>query len=170
MADRKRRRRSDETASLRLLLHTGGITVGGLSELLKKLQAVDLEHSGMHFLRGANTEQFMKIRHSFTMPLIAGGTWDWELADPNLLLQLAIDTSPYLRQLYSAAVRRSRPSAANPWHLAIGFDEFMPGQGGSMARVCIPAELPLHMTFRSDAAGHRTRPHLNPPSRPSTRS
>jgi hypothetical protein len=128
MADRKRRRvTAEDTSVLRRLLHTGGITVNGLSSLLDSVRGTDLPHTGLHHLRDANAECFLEVRHTIRLPLVAGGTWEWEIADPNKLLQFAIDHSPYLRGLFAAAVRQRMPTATCPWHLVIGFDEFMPG-------------------------------------------
>jgi hypothetical protein len=129
MAERKRRRCGDDLSGIRKLLHKGGITITGLKELLDKVRETDLEHSSMHLLREANAEQFLSVRRIIRLPLTAGGTWDWELADPNRLLQLAVNASPTLQHLFAAAVRRSPPSCRKPWHLVIGFDEFMPGLG-----------------------------------------
>ncbi len=128
MADRKRRRvTDDELAIIRRVLHTGGITASGLHELLEALRGTDLQNAGVHSIRLANTEDFLNVRLACQLPLRDGGSWCWELADPIKLLQVAIARSAFLRGLFSAAVRRSRPSPSTPWRLVVGFDEFMPG-------------------------------------------
>ena len=78
----------------------------------------------------------MSVRHAIRLPLGSGGTWDWEIADPAKLLQLALDRSPFLQELYAAAVGEQRPSATSPWSLAIGFDEFVPGVRVSGGYAC----------------------------------
>lgn len=100
----------------------------GLNSLLASLRGQDLESASMHYLRDANEEDFLRVRHVLKLPLIGGGTWDWEIADPHKLLQLTLDRSPLVRGLFEAALRRGAPTATSPWRLVVGFDEFMPGQ------------------------------------------
>ena len=148
MADRKRRRATAEDMSaLRRVLHTGGITINGLSSLLESVRGSDLQCTGVHNLRDANAELSLAVRHTIQLPLIAGGTWEWELADPNKLLQVAIDRSPFLQGLFAAAVRRSRPTAACPWRLVIGFDEFTPGLSASCVDASVTSISLLSLTL-----------------------
>ena len=56
-----------------------------------------------------------------------GTEFEWELADPCKVLSVLVSESPALAETYLNAVRRSRPSHTNPWHLVVGLDEFTPG-------------------------------------------
>ena len=130
MASTKRRRISDgQLTSLQSLLHTGGITVGGLSTLLTTLRRQGMpEVTSTHYAREANMDLFMSLRRVIPMPLESGGgTCDWELADPNLLLSVALERCAQLNHLFAEAIARKPPKLNDPWRLVIGFDAFMPG-------------------------------------------
>ena len=128
MDGNKRRRISpDQVNAIRRVLHTGGITMTGLADLLRRLRNEGLPDATMHGLRESNFDDFRRISLVFQMPLSKGGSWAWNLIDPVKLLQCAVDRSPMLQGLFSAAIRRSRPTLACPWRLVIGFDEFVPG-------------------------------------------
>jgi len=125
MADRKRRR-GDDLSALRRVLHTGGITMKGLHELMESLRGHDLDPS-MHALREANSEAFRSLRLAIEVPLHDGGSWLWELIDPAKLFQAAVDQSPMFQTMTIQVLLISKPSPSDPWRLVIGFDEFMPG-------------------------------------------
>lgn len=138
MADRKRRRlASDAHKNLHKVLRKGGISLNGLADVLQTLRGTSTEDSTMHDLRLANSADFMTVRRVISLPLVGGGTWDWELADPCKLLQLALTRSPWLQEIFSQA---RKPTSSQPWRIVIGFDEFMPG--------CI-VWLPLNCNQRS---------------------
>jgi len=122
MADRKRQRTASK--SLRSVLHTGGISLKGLAEVLDKLRGIDAADCTMHSVRLANEEDFSSVKQVITLTLIDGGTWDWELANPSLLLQLAVTKSPWLQAVFAQA---RKPTLSEPWRIVIGFDEFTPG-------------------------------------------
>lgn len=129
MADRKRRRMTDDdVAALRRILHTGGVSLAGLADLLKSIREADIEGSpGLHAVRDANLREFQELRVAIDMPMEGGGSFHWELLDPNKLLARAVEQSPMLAALYADAMERCPPSPERPWHLVVGFDEFEPG-------------------------------------------
>lgn len=115
-------------ATLRSLLHTGGITLDGLTKLLSTLRRTGLpEATSSHYVHEANNELFSTLRRVIEMPGSDGSVIEWELADPNHLLAAALEMSSALNQLYSDAMSRTPCSSAEPWNLVIGFDEFAPG-------------------------------------------
>ena len=118
----KRRRLSRDT--LRSLLHTGGVSIKGLAEILKKLQSAE---QGDFALRSARNEIFAELALRFDLPLLDGSVFTWELVDPLKLLVRALEARSDLRALFGAAMRRSPPSAQRPWRLVLGFDAFTPG-------------------------------------------
>jgi hypothetical protein len=55
------------------------------------------------------------------------GTYTLESCDPGELVQLLCIDAPKLGQLYMAAHRKMPSSRERPWHIVLGFDEFLPG-------------------------------------------
>lgn len=116
-------------ASLRDLLHTGGISITGLSDLLAKLSN-DQHSTGTvrDNLQRAHKENFSAVRKELRVPLEAGGEFAWEVLDVPKALNYFIELSPGLRQLYASAMQRCPVSASRPWRVCIAFDEFSPGK------------------------------------------
>jgi len=117
-------------SALQRLLHRGNVSQTGLAQLLHDVQSVapDLPSTvNRHRLQDANFARFDAVRHTMQVPLADGGSWDWELADPNMLISLMVRESEVLQDLFGRAIARHRPSQENPWTLIIGYDEFSPG-------------------------------------------
>lgn len=111
------------------LLHVGGVSTTGLAKLLDKLKGVNLKELAATDwkLREANLEAYRRLQHTEAMPLTSGGVFDWEVLHPNSLLQEMVERSSAFRSHVIAAFRRCPPTAAAPWSLVVGFDEFTPG-------------------------------------------
>ena len=124
---RKRKLDDAELSGLRKVLHTGGISMQGLEQLLKALRDAGIHDASSVDIRRANAVEFEHVRYFLPMPLITGGTWDWEFADPCKLLQVALERSQTLQPLFSHAASGRKPTRDNPWNLVVGLDEFMPG-------------------------------------------
>ena len=105
------------------VLHEGGITIAGLHAILRKSGQV----VGRNALLRANHAQLEAAHHVERLALKDGRPFDWEIAEPNLLLQQLVSGSPSLQEVYSAAARRHPCTAEAPWHVVIGLDEFTPG-------------------------------------------
>ena len=134
MADGRKRRKAagGDTDTLTQLLHTGGVSTVGLSQLLERLRGVDLSElaASRYHLREANLQSYRRLQHTEAMPLTSGGAFDWELLHPNLLLaEMAGQPSAFQSHVIEA-YRRRPPSTTTPWNLVIGFDEFTPGVRG----------------------------------------
>ena len=119
------------------LLHTGGISIAGLTELLQKIKKEGaesvLDASRADMLK-ARSELYDQVKLGIDVHMTEGPDWRWELIDPLKLLPKAIELAPAFRTLFGNAVRRSPPSAQNPWRLVIGFDGFTPGDSSNVAR------------------------------------
>ena len=129
-SSRKKPRKDASVDDLQRLLHVGGITQIGLQKLLKQLQNVDVQSitgASRQRLQEANEKAFRQVARIKSMPLEAGGHWDWVYADSNKLLAMLAEHDKHLESLLAVAIQRHPPSPANPWHLVIGFDEFTPG-------------------------------------------
>ena len=132
MAPKKRRLAEFEAASsaLQSFLHRGGVSINGLATILKDVKRL-LPHLPDHvsrkLLQDVNHSRFLTACQKTPMPLAAGGSWDWEFADPNKLLSLMLRESKTLQDLFGHAITRHWPSPENPWSLIIGYDEYSPG-------------------------------------------
>ena len=130
MPPKRQRSRSARTGALQKLLHIGKITQEGLVELIQAFRDLgdDLpDNVNRWSMADANHARFKSVAHVEKMQLEEGGSWDWEMAEPNKLLTLMVSESSVLQGLFAEAVRRRAPSISNPWTLVIGYDEFSPG-------------------------------------------
>lgn len=119
-----KRSRTSTVESLQALLNVGGISRDGLYKLLKKLEEVpELPSHCMNLLNTAYHERFRRVRIMMPLELDSGEIFEWELADPTLLLQMVIDVCPSLGSLYKAALR-GHPGR---WDIVFVWDEFSPG-------------------------------------------
>ena len=130
MPPKRQRSRSARIGALQKLLHTGKITQEGLVELIQAFRDLgdDLpDNVNRWSMTDANHARFKSVAYVEKMQLEEGGSWDWEMAEPNKLLTLMVSESSVLQGLFAEAVRRRAPSISNPWTLVIGYDEFSPG-------------------------------------------
>ena len=111
------------------MLHVGGISAKGLSTLLGKLSAHDIDLSGVsrQVIHNANYTEF--LRHRVEEPLILhdGSTFTWEYICPATWLATIIDRVPDVQYIFDVAMKRHPASRQNPWHMVVAFDEFAPG-------------------------------------------
>ena len=120
MAPKRQRSRSAKIAALQKLLHKGKITQDGLVEIIASYREVqdDLpDNLSRRSVQDANHARFDSVVHVEILPLKKGGTWRWEMAEPNKLLSLMVAESTVLQALFAEAVQRRPPSRANPWTL-----------------------------------------------------
>ena len=114
MVKRKRLDISDET--LQQLLHTGRISINGLSRLLKKLSGKDDDPAeitiAMH-LAELNSAAFETLGWEVPVLLTDGRQWIWRLLDPCKTLAAILEKSPGMQALYAQAWRRTPPTPAN---------------------------------------------------------
>ena len=125
------KRRKSSVEVLQRLLHTGGVSQLGLKSLLKEIRTLDnddIASASRRALHDANLGAFKELASSKQMPLEAGGSWEWKFLDPNRLLADRAEGDHRLQALFVEALRRRPQSAAEPWHLIVGFDEFVPGR------------------------------------------
>ena len=153
-SERKRRKLSGGGADLlSQLLHVGGAR--GLAKLLEKLRGVDVSELAATDwqLRETNLRCYRRLQHTEAMPLTSGGSFDWELLHPNLLLVEMVERSAAFRSRVIAAFRRCPPTTTRPWNLVVGFDECSPGvRGWAWGRLGVAAR---SLCVSGTAAGTR---------------
>ena len=107
------------------LLHTGGCSIAGLREVLRKLGHEDTPSK--YLFEKANHDLLDSILHVEKLPTTDGGTYDWEFAEPNLCLNLVVSKSAELQEAFAQAARAYRCDFDNPWDIIISLDEFTTG-------------------------------------------
>lgn len=125
-----KRRSRDSDSSLLSLLHSGGISRSGLHELLTKLKGSDVLENGttIYRLRKIEDDLFKRFGTKLVVPTVDEGEFTWEFIDPNKYLVESVHRRARLQALFADAIRNSPPTAETPWHLVIGFDEYVPGK------------------------------------------
>jgi hypothetical protein len=124
MAARPPKRPKPSLETTQGLLNIGGISRDGLSDLLKRLHAAPtLPGSSLKELDAAYHDRFLKVRAEIPIELTDGEIFKWEFADPALLLQLVLESSPLLAAQYTRTLQ-GHPAA---WGIIFAWDEFTPG-------------------------------------------
>lgn len=119
--DRKRVRRNE----LQGMLHLGGVSITGLSEILSRVG--NIENCSATLLRDVNWEGFLQVRKVLPLTLASGEAFLWEIADLSKVLPAYLAKSDALRSLYAQAATKSPPTLGRPWSAVVAFDEFVPG-------------------------------------------
>ena len=118
----------EEARKLQDLLHTGGISIQGLVELLRKGRALGRDGISSSALYEANLARFMVVRHVESIPMENDAdNFEWELAHPGRLLSTMIESCPELERLFLSAAARHPCISSRRWKLIVGFDEYVPG-------------------------------------------
>ena len=104
--------------------HRGGVTLRGLQDILDKVP--DDSRVGRNTIRAANAMMLDQVRHTEVFPLIGGGEFTWEIANPNLLLPEFLRISPTLQDVYGDALRAIPNDREHPWTVLVTWDEFPP--------------------------------------------
>jgi len=126
---RKKRRLGIDDAKLQDVLHTGGVSISGLAQLLKTLSDADdvpVEVFRKRLMT-ANKDEFRKHEFKIQLQLADGEPWTWSLLDPSTTLSTLLEKSKDLHLVYAHAWRRVRSSPESLWRLVVAFDEFTPG-------------------------------------------
>ena len=144
MASGPHKRRKVSSSAIQHLLHTGGISILGLSALLKKIKEADEDVASVldatrYDMRKASAELYDQVKLEIDIHMTEGPDWRWELIDPLKLIAKAIELSLPFRTLVANAVQRSPPSAERPWRLVLGFDGFTPGDSPNVDRSSMAA-------------------------------
>ena len=71
--------------------------------------------------------RFEQLGRTVRMPTADDRDFEWQYADPNLLLQDILHRSPGLKRVFRTAAERSPPSMASPWRMVVAFDEVVIG-------------------------------------------
>ena len=132
MLDSASEHNTDGLSKLQDLLHSKSLSRSAFIEVyigLKRLKddpVVDTFTCRKH-IDQLDDARFLSIRLVETMPRLDGSIFRWELCQPALLLDMVLRESEELQAAFLSASERHGRSAASPWHLVIGFDEFIPG-------------------------------------------
>jgi hypothetical protein len=84
--------------------------------------ATNLEKDISH----ANREIYNRVACSETLLLSSGSDFEWEFAEPSLLLAELVDRCPSLAQAIGEAANRRR-GVEGAWGVSLAFDEYVPG-------------------------------------------
>ena len=104
-------------------LHEGGVTIEGLRRIVSKVSG---QRVGRRTLMDANRLVLDSALCTESI-VVDGEPFNWDMADPVLLVQEVLGSSTQLQTLYGRAAQRFPCSATAPWSIVIGLDEFTPG-------------------------------------------
>ena len=114
---------SESLATLQGLLADGRVSKASLT---RALQTLGKEHHKLELgdVCNASRALYEIVKVVETLPLVNGGTFDWEYVRPCRLLTEQVHASESLQRLLAkvAEVRRGQH-----WQLIIAFDEYVPG-------------------------------------------
>ena len=120
-----KRLRSAPSASL-IDVVTASSTASDLA-LRRILQAREGVKPSKESIQYARYHRAQPIMREIEVETEAGGTWQWPLCQPNILFSTLVAESAPLQQVIEEALRTSPGTRDRPWHLIVGFDEFVPG-------------------------------------------
>ena len=110
------------------LCRIGGISNAGLKALLKKIRdQKEVAKAKIWEIKDEFHERWHRLSTTITLELTEGGTWDWPIVDPGLLLQALLTECPSLFSLYAETMIIVPCTRDRPWNTLVGFDEFSPG-------------------------------------------
>ena len=144
MASGLHKRQKVSNTAMQHLLHTGGISILGLTALLKKIKEEDGDGASVldanrADMAKARADLYDQVKLEIDVHMTEGPDWRWEFIDPLKLIAKTIELSPAFRTLVANAVQRSPPSAQRPWRLVLGFDGFTPGDSPNVDRPSMAA-------------------------------
>lgn len=124
-----KRRRIAHADVLRKLAATRGLTHVALSDLLGKLQDAppELVTASRSTVSLAVTTKFDELSIAIPFALLDGSEFLLEMLEPSRLLTEIVRCCPTTAGQYEEALRDHPSTAATPWDLVVGFDEFAPG-------------------------------------------
>ena len=108
------------------LLHTQGCSLKALRQITNAIAKREEQVSDRQ-LREFSAERFNEVRRSIALPLADGTEFQWEVADPNLLVAMSLRRSEEMQALFGNVLRRHPCSPEAPWQLIVTWDEFTAG-------------------------------------------
>ena len=108
----KRKRRCNDDGGLAELLHTGRVSMNGLSEILYKLRdSPALLDSSRRDISAANSKAFLEVATTIQLPSNdSDDTIDWSLAHPNWLLTRTAEQCPHFARVLLATIQKRAPT------------------------------------------------------------
>ena len=126
------KRARDAPAGLRASLNVKGMSKKALAEVTSRLLGEDSEACSWMVKRESES-RFQHVRHTFQLPAEEGeGPVSVVCCHPLKTLDLLLRESDALQGWYLEALRRHPCSAAAPWRLLLGWDEFVPGNKAAL--------------------------------------
>ena len=102
---------------LKDLCRIGGISNAGLKALLKKIRdQKEVADASFGEIDHEFHERFRRLSTTITLELTEGGTWDWPVVDPGLLLQDLLTECPSLFSLYAETMIIVPCTRDRPWN------------------------------------------------------
>ncbi len=106
------------------LLHRGGVSIAGLTEILSELGHDTVARSS---LQNLNLDRFMELRKVIRAQCGGDTFVDLEMLDVTKALPAYLANSLGMQRLHADAATRSPPTLERPWSLVAAYDEFAPG-------------------------------------------
>ena len=118
----------DANDACKAICHAGGISNKSLEELLEVLRDhPELLEATHHEVQDEFHARWKRLSTTIPLELVGGGTWDWPVVDPGLLLQSLLAENPNIFSLFAESMINAPCTQERPWHTLVGFDEFAPG-------------------------------------------
>ena len=106
------------------VLSVSGVTDSALFRILEQLQGQEVPEASRYDCRqAARSEYDDEVALQLKLPLLAGGSFDWDICNPSALVQRCVRKSAAMRRLFA----RVPSSPTSPWHIVLSHDEVTPG-------------------------------------------
>ena len=114
----------DKRRRVAKLLSVSGVTDSALFRSLKQLRGEEVPEASREFCRQAALSEYdNEVALQLKLPLLAGGSFDWDICRPSALVQRCVRKSAAMRRLFA----RVPSSPTSPWHIVLAHDEVTPG-------------------------------------------
>ena len=114
-------------SDLRSVMNIRGVSKSALFDIVSRLGGEEAPVSEWQF-RKASQQRYEEVHQLLEMPAAEGaGKVDWHLCHPLKTLDLLLRDNDTLQGWYLSALQRHPCSAATPWRILLGWDEFVPG-------------------------------------------
>ena len=114
----------DKSRRVAKLLSVSGVTDSALFRILEQLQGQAVPEASRYACRqAARSEYDDEVALQLKLPLLAGGSFDWDICRPSALVQRCVRKSAAMRRLFA----RVPSSPTSPWHIVLAHDEVTPG-------------------------------------------
>ena len=123
-----KRQRVDQ-AKLLQVVHAKGVSGRALTHIINTLTDAEVSR---HDVLTASKARFEQVKHQLRFPTTDGGEVAFEVCEPKALLALLLDQNEITRRWFEEAWLAYPSTAATPWKLLVGWDEFTPGNKAAL--------------------------------------